>query len=190
MTAPIHELPMRYDVREAVRQIDGNPSAWNRHRDRMDRYGSPHTAVSDIWVRYNPIENMAKDPTGFFQREHESKWYPVADEIPAVRALVCKLFKDVGGSLLGGVLVTRIPPGESVKPHIDTGWHAGFYEKFAIQLKGNSEQAFCFEDAHLSALPGDAYTFDNSRLHWVTNDSDSDRMTLIVCIKRAANASP
>lgn len=180
----IQALPYRYDVAQAVRQIDAQPDVWNRHRDRLDRYGSPHSDVSDIWVRFNAIENMEADPVAFFQAEHVSTWYPVVRQIPAVWALVRKLYRHVGGKRLGGVLITRIPAGGEVKPHVDTGWHAGYYDKFAIQLKGTAEQAFCFEDSRLSALPGETYTFDNSRLHWVLNPSEQERMTLIACIKR------
>lgn len=182
----IQALPYRFDVSEAVRQIDAQPDVWNRYRDRLDRYGSPHSGVDDIWVRFNAPENMGAGPEAFFQGEHESAWYPVVHQLPAVWSLVRSLYRRVGGKRLGGVLITRIPPGGEVKPHIDTGWHAGFYEKFAIQIKGTPEQAFCFEGTQLSALPGESYTFDNSKLHWVTNDSDTDRMTLIVCIKRDA----
>lgn len=185
----IAALPLRYDVAEAVRQIDAQPDVWNRHRDRLDRYGSPHAGVSDIWVRFNDPAKMADDPVAFFQSPHESVWYPVVHQVPAVWSLVRRLFRHVGGKRLGGVLITRIPAGGEVKPHVDTGWHAGFYEKFAIQLKGTPEQAFCFEDSRLSALPGETYTFDNSRLHWVTNPSASERMTLIACIKRSPTCS-
>ena len=182
--ASIRALPFVYDISDALGQIQASPTVWNRYRDRLDRYGSPHSRVDDIWVRYNDPALMGVNREAFFQGEHESVWYPVADEIPAVRALARRLFKDVRGQRLGGVLITRIPPGGRVEPHIDGGWHAGFYEKFAIQLQGNKEQAFCFEDSQLSAMPGESYIFDNSKLHWVTNDSDTDRMTLIVCIKR------
>lgn len=184
----IRALPFRYEIREVVEQIQANPSVWNRHRGRVDAYDSPHQQISDIWVRYNAIENRDADPVAFYHGEHESVWYPVADEIPAVPWLVQQLFNDVRGERLGGVLITKIPPGGEVKPHIDTGWHAGFYDKYAIQLQGNKDQAFCFEDSRLSALPGESYTFDNSKLHWVTNESAEDRMTLIVCIRKNTHA--
>lgn len=186
----IRELPHRYDVDAAVAEIDQQPDVWNRYRDRLDRYGSPHSRVDDIWVRFNAIENMESDRIAFFQGEHASVWYPVAEQLPAVRALVDDVYRDVGGERLGGVLITRIRPGGRVEPHTDSGWHAGYYEKFAVQLKGNAKQAFCFEDSRLSPLPGDLYTFDNSKLHWVTNDSDEDRMTLIICIKVNPHAEP
>jgi len=180
--ASIEYLPLRYDVAAVARELE-QPDVWDLYRDRVERYGSPHSDVSDIWCRFNPIQNMGDDPVVFFNGPHESEWYPVMAKLPALRELVYRLFADVQGSQLGGVLVTKIPPGGEVKPHVDGGWHAGRYQKFAIQIKGNRDQAFCFEDAELRPVPGDSYTFDNSRLHWVRNDSDSERITLIVCIR-------
>jgi len=182
MTSPIRLVASGYDVSQAVREIESQPEVWNTHKLRTERYGTPHAAVSDIWVRYNDWANFDGDAEAF-NAPHESVWYPVTDKIPAVRALVEQVFSDMGGETLGGVLITKIPPGGQVAPHIDGGWHAGHYQKFAVQLRGNDRQAFCFEDARLSAQPGDLYTFDNSQLHWVVNESDEDRITLIICLR-------
>jgi aspartyl/asparaginyl beta-hydroxylase len=179
----IRSLGERYDVSKVLAQIAAHPEVWNTHTMRTEAYQTPHNAVSDIWVRYNDWDNFHGDQAAF-NAWHESVWYPVIDKIPAVRALTRTVFKHVKGRELGGVLITKVPPGGEVRPHIDQGWHAGYYEKFAVQLQGNEKQAFCFEDSRLSAEPGELYTFDNSKLHWVTNDSDSDRMTLIICIRK------
>lgn len=179
----IELLPNTYAVAEAARELDAC-SAWDLHTDRTARYGTPHEDVSDIWLRFRDLSEMGEDKVAFFNGPHASAWYPCAKELPAVVELAGKVFRDVGGKELGGVLITRIPPGGEVKPHIDGGWHAGYYEKFAVQIKGNERQAFCFEGVELSATPGQCYTFDNSKLHWVVNDSEHERMTLIVCIRR------
>jgi len=179
---PIFPLGVRFDVSAALEQLADNPDAWNQHTMRTEAYGTPHGGVSDIWVRYNDWANFNGDQEAF-NGPHQSVWYPVAWKLPAVRNLVFDVMRVVEGEHLGGVLITKIPPGGRVEPHIDQGWHAGYYAKFAVQLMGNEKQAFCFDDATLSAMPGDLYAFDNSRRHWVTNDSDSDRMTLIICIK-------
>ncbi len=176
----IRMLDKTYDVKEAVAQIDGAPSVWNRYTDRLAKTG-PHREADDIWVRFNPIENMGP---GFFTDPHESDWYEVASELPVVRSLAERVYADSEGSKLGGVLVTRIPAGKRVYPHVDSGWHAGHYEKIAVQLKGNADQSFNFDNCSLSPLQGQSYTFDNSKRHWVNNDSDSERMTLIVCIRK------
>lgn len=171
MAESIRLLPTTYDVAQAQEQLKRD--VWNRHDARRKTY--VHAGVDDIWLRYG-----LGDTSG----PHESEWYPVVNEIPALWSLVRRVCRAERAKKLGGVLITKIPPGGRVEPHIDEGWHAREYEKVAVQIKGDERQAFHFEDASVSALDGQSYTFDNSRLHWVTNDSDRERITLIVCLKR------
>lgn len=180
---PIRLVKTGLDVHEAVEQLEANPQFWDQYTLRTDRYGTPHNGVSDIWVRYNAWENFKSDPAEF-NGPHWSVWYPVADALPAVKALAEEVYREAGGNQLGGVLITRIPPGGIVKPHVDGGWHAGYYEKYAVQLKGNGRQSFCFDSAKLRTYPGDLYTFDNSQEHWVVNESAGERITMIVCLKK------
>lgn len=182
MKTSIRLLPERFNVLPLVEQIEWNPDVWNRHRMRTEMYGTPHNGVSDIWVRYNAWENYTGDWNAF-NGPHISEWYPVCDILTEVKPLVKQVALSQRARQIGGVLITKIPPGGSVAPHVDGGWHAGYYTKFAVQLKGNKDQAFCFDDAKLSALPGELYTFDNSQLHWVNNDSTEERMTIIICLK-------
>lgn len=183
MTLPIQMVKARaFDVSELAQQLE-RPDVWNRQRQRTQPYGSPHGAISDIWVRFRSHDDVLRDPAKACD-EHESVWYPVVDDIPALKPTILDLVRLVEGTRLGGVLITKIPPSGKIAPHEDHGWHAEYYEKFAIQILGNQRQAFCFEDAELRAEPGDVYTFVNQCTHWVNNDSDSDRITLICCIKR------
>lgn len=111
-------------------------------------------------------------------------WYPVADDVPELRGIVDSVLSHLGPVELGGVLITRIPPGEGVAPHIDTGWHAEYYyDKYGVQLLGNSEQGFCFNGHCVSAESGEVYWFNNQEKHWVYNDSNEDRMTMIICVR-------
>jgi uncharacterized cupin superfamily protein len=184
MSQSISLIRSGLDVKEALAEIATHPEAWNQYKLRTESYGTPHTQVSDIWVRYNPWRNFTGDAAAFVLEQHESEWYPVVVSIPAVIRLVDQVMQEVGGKELGGVLITKIPPGGEVAPHIDHGWHSRYYEKFAVQLMGNQDQVFWFEDSELRPGPGDLYTFDNSKLHAVYNWSDEDRMTLIICIRR------
>lgn len=180
----IEPLPLRVNVTDLVLQIYQHPELWDKYKLRTSQYRTPHTTVSDIWVRYNAWKNY-NPKTGLraFNEKHESVWYPSVGKLPAVRPVVQQVLDFVGGGALGGVLITKIPPGGEVLPHIDRGWHAEHYTKFAVQLLGNADQTFHFEDSSLSPFPGDVYTFDNSRLHWVKNSSTMDRITLIICIR-------
>jgi len=154
--------------------LQANPQLWNADTQRTKDASSPHSQVDDIWVRYSATP---EEPG-----PHEAVWYPAAAVLP-VREIVYPLMHFVRGERLGGILITRIRAGKQCKPHRDDGWHARYYEKFAVQVQSAPGQLFCFEGESLEALPGDTYTFDNSFEHWVTNDTPHDRITLICCIK-------
>jgi hypothetical protein len=152
-----------------------HPELWNRNPERTAPENSPHNGLSDIVVRYGKdLKNHGP---------HESVWYPSADIIP-VKPLVYELAAAVLCEQLGGVLITRIPPGAACKPHVDGGWHALNYEKFAVQIASAPGQTFCFEGESLETKPGDVFWFDNQHTHWVTNPTPYERITLIITLKR------
>jgi len=156
---------------------------WDTIRLRTEHPQSPHHEVSDIWVRYNPIENYDGDMRKF-NSEHIPEWYPVAEELSEAVRISHSLSMEFQALTLGAVLITKIPAGKQVYAHVDQGWHARTFDKFAVTVKGNPAQAFHFENEYLVTHPGDLWTFDNSHPHWVTNDSDEDRITLIICLRR------
>lgn len=172
------------DVTPVLAELDALPELWNMYRMRTAFYGSPHNHISDIWVRYNAWANFDPENPAAFNDPHESVFYEAWGALPSLRELVFNVMRLVEGTRLGGILITRIPPGGRVEPHIDRGWHAGYYEKFAVSLKAGPGQAFNFEDGPFVTAPGDLFTFDNSQSHWVTNDSEEERVTLIICIRR------
>lgn len=177
---PVTKSPI--DVGAAVAEIDANPKLWNQFTLRKGY--APHSDMSDIWVRYNAWKNFKPRSPLKFHDEHHSTWYPAYDKLPALRPLIFGLMNNFAGTELGGVLITRIPPGRQIGRHKDVGWHAGFFaRKFAIMLRSNHKQAFCFDNESMLTDPGEVFEFDNAHDHWVVNDSDSERMTLIVSLR-------
>jgi aspartyl/asparaginyl beta-hydroxylase (cupin superfamily) len=153
-----------------------NPQLWDEYPYRTNRPDSPHREVEDIWAR-------CSEPYGVWNHEpHDSVWYPCAALLP-IKLMVYDLMRYVEGDRLGAVLITKVRPGCSVKPHHDPGWHARHYDKYAIQVQSAPGQAFCFEGEQLVSKPGDVYWFDNAHTHWVTNESNQDRITVIACIR-------
>lgn len=178
----IYMLDLHFDVSGLLSQIRAHPELWNDFDVRTNHPKSPHRELDDIFVRYNARENFAGDRHAFNQ-PHESVWWPAAEKLPAVFPIVFDLMRHVEGEKLGMVLITRIPAGKQCYSHVDVGWHARHFDKYAVQLASAPGQAFHVGPTELSAQPGECYYFDNSRPHWVVNDSDQDRMTLIVCVR-------
>jgi len=175
MSERIRLIAQGVNVAPMLWALQENPTLWDQNRARTEPEDSPHHGLSDIWARYAAPGVDGSQP-------HESVWYPCADLMP-VRELVYPLMPAVQGDHLGGVLITKIPPGKTCRPHVDPGWHARFYSKYAVQIQSHPRQAFHFDGESLVSKPGDVYFFDNAFTHWVTNDSDQDRITLICCIR-------
>ena len=152
-----------------------NPELWDQNQARTQDPDSAHFGLSDIWVRFSPPGSGANQP-------HESVWYP-PEEVLQTESLFSDLYAALDGEQLGGILITRIPAGATCRPHIDNGWHAKRYEKFAYQIEADEGQSFCFDGESLVTKQGDLFWFDNSHKHWVLNPTTNDRITLIVCIK-------
>jgi hypothetical protein len=170
------------NVAPLAEALAANPHVWNVHTGRTAPPDSPHHGLDDVWCRFASPGVSGADP-------HIAQWYPEA-ECLGVRSMAREIMAAVGGEVLGGVLITRIPPGATCKPHVDPGWHAGFYDKFAVQVAAAPGQAFHFEGEALASNTGDLYWFDNSHSHWVTNDSDEARITAIFCIRVAREGQP
>ena len=156
--------------------LQEHPELWDQQTSRTESLDSPHHGLSDIWARYADAKTLQEDGS------HDSIWYPAADVLP-VKDLVYPLMQAAQADRLGGVLITRIKPGQTCRPHTDPGWHARHYDKYAVQIEADPVQCFHFEGENLVTAPGDVFWFDNAHTHWVTNDSQSDRITMIVCLR-------
>lgn len=175
--------PFRFAVNGVLEEIDANPLAWNVHRMRTMHPQSPHREADDIWVRFNAIENLDAQKPGAFFEAHDSAWYPEVANMPQLREMIEATAGTVGASIIGGVLVTRIPPGKQIYWHADNGWHADVHRKFLILLRGNAQQSFEFKDEQLHAEPGDCFEFQNGHPHRVLNPTSEERISLIICLR-------
>ncbi len=175
------------DVDPIRHQLDRNPDLWDTNKSRRSGEGSPHARMSDIWVRYNAPERFDPANPRAFNDEHVPVWYPAWRSLTALRPIIFDLMALVEGEMLCGVLITRIPPGAGIAPHIDAGWHVAFTEKFYLSINSAPGADFvCAQGGTIERLnprTGEVWRFDNRTLHWVENNSAEDRITLIVCIR-------
>lgn len=177
MSKKIQLIAKNFDVAPILWALQSQPALWNQHNARTTCPDSPHHGLDDIWARFGDPAR-ADDGTA-----HDSYWYPASAALGII-GMCHDLMHMVQGVELGGVLITRIPPGAECKPHVDPGWHARRYDKFAVQITSAPGQEFCFEGESLETRPGDVYWFDNQYLHWVTNPTPYERVTMIVCIRK------
>lgn len=179
------KMPYQIDVRALNQQLREHPELWGQYGWRKNNSNGVHAGMTDIWVRYNDISKYEK-PGPEFNDEHVPVWYPAWKALPALKPIIIGpkgLMGREEGEMLGAVLITRIPAGGRIEKHVDKGWHVGYYDKFYISLESApGAEFFCGEEV-INPEVGDCWRFDNRREHWVENNSGSDRVTLIVCIR-------
>jgi len=175
---------IRIDVNELNCILENNPELWNRHTLRTENVNSPHYGCDDIWVRFNSIENLDKNDPLSMHDKHESVWYVSPLAIP-IGEIAKQIPHSCSDDELGGILITRIPAGGKVLRHNDAGrWHAEYYkDKYLISLLADENQAFCYDNERHITQVGHVYKFNNLADHWVENNSDKDRISLIICIR-------
>lgn len=175
------KLAQCIDVIPLLAAISRNPHLWDQNTLRTTHPATPHKEVSDIWIRFNELPKDGEEAK--LLDEHESIWYPAVNMLPEVRPLIFWLMARVGGERLGRCLITRLAPGCKIDPHVDGGSHAAYYERYHIVLQARPGSIFKCGDESVYMEQGDVWWFDNSIEHEVINNSDDDRIHLIVDIK-------
>lgn len=156
------------------------PELWNQNTLRTQHKGTAHCEASDIWLRFNDIKEATASE---IMDGHESIDYPAFDSLPQARPLIFDLMRIVEGKRLGRVLITKLIPGAKILPHVDSGDHAAYYNRYHIILQNGPGSVFRCGDEVVCMKTGDVYWFDNSVEHEVINNSADDRLTMIVDVK-------
>lgn len=170
-------------VQPILDELAANPDLWDEYPQRRKGKNSPHSQMTDIWLRFADINTYAPTNYGDMMKPHDSVWYEAIDKLPSVKAACNVLMGALQGERLGGVLISRLPPGGSIAPHTDHDWHAEYYKKFHILLQG--EDTFIYSgNSYLQAKQGDLFHLDSSQIHGVINNGSIDRLALIVCVRQ------
>jgi len=176
------------DVANINEFIRNNDYLWNAFKYRTESSMSPHREVDDIWVRYNDIKNYdPQNPLAFHDR-HDSVFYindrKFKEELFKINRAICEKYESAH-TQFGGILITRIPAGKQVYRHNDShSWHAEYYcDKYLIPLESDDNQSFNYEGQSVITPVGNIFSFNNLVDHWVLNDSDKPRVSLIICMR-------
>lgn len=175
------------DVLPLLMALKANPQLWDENRLRTTHPGTPHTQVHDIWLRFNALVDT--DVAGAMD-EHESINWPAMAALPQARSIIFSLMARVEGERLGRCLITLLPPGATIAPHVDGGSHAAYYERYHIVLQSQPGSVFRAGDETVQMQCGEVWWFDNAQEHEVINNSGDDRIHLIVDIRASHAAAP
>ncbi len=169
-----HRMTDGVIVMPLVHVLARNGQWWNADRKRTTFEGTPHGQVDDIILRFGLDNENVGDDLEAVNRD-------VLRSLPKATDMALDLMRLVGGSRLGRMVITKLGPGKKILPHADVvGEYADYYTRYHIVLLGKPGSLFTCGDETVCMQTGEIWWFDASAEHSVANNSNDDRIHLLV----------
>lgn len=161
LAQPFFKLPLQFDADRLAQEVRAlPPEAWVSHPNAFEG----NTACRLITV--DGAEN--DDVTG------RMAMTPHLQATPYIRQVLAHF-----GVVWGRSRLMRLAPGAKVPEHADMNYHWFTRVRVHIPVLTRPGVKFWCEDECVYMAPGEAWIFDNWRLHRVENDTDEERIHLV-----------
>ena len=159
-------------------QLKQREELWGERKARQFG-GSPHEDVDDIWLRFGPEQGSLFDHIDGLEKVNYPQW----KELSQIRDVVLNLQRSTESTRIGSVLVTKLAPGMRIASHKDEGKCPLYYERYQIALQSNPGCVFRIEDEEVQFAAGDVWWINNKAIHTVVNNSNDDRIAVVVDLR-------
>lgn len=165
-----------FDPTNALHELN-NTNLWNWLNLRRLDPASYHTNVEDIVLRFQPLDRPSN--LDFIYNNNYCIDYFVQTLLP----ITSQVIKDfVANRPCGRVVISKLKANSSIAPHTDDGLYAKCHDRFHLVLESNPQVLFNSGDETINMVSGEIWWFDNMQTHSVYNNSDTDRIHIIVDI--------
>ncbi len=172
-----HKIADNVNVGPLMTAIARQPELWDEYTLRTATKGTPHSQVSDIWLWFNDLsEKAAEDIVNDKEVVPYHGWYA----LPPARIIVLDLMRYVEAHRLGRVIITKLPPGGVIEPHVDGGAPATYFTRYQLALQSRPGAVFAIGDEQVNFRDGEVWLINNQVEHSVVNNSDDDRIVMIM----------
>lgn len=175
-------LAENVDVNQLMMQLQRQPNLWNENTLRTKYPKTAHGAVSDIWIWFNEIPKTEREIFKVAD-DRDVIAYRAWKDLPALRPILFALMRQVEAVRLGRVIITKLPVGKQITPHVDGGAPATYYQRYQIALQCLPGNIFRIGDEEVSFTTGQVWHIDNKIEHSVINNSTDDRIVCIVDLR-------
>lgn len=171
----------------AIQRLEKQGELWRPDTHLRKIAQGPEGAVDSIILRFPRVPEQLDDQSRleWYQssRALECHDTPMMGVLPQVRPLIWWLMGAVEGERLGRVVINRLNPYSAFYPHADGEPHASYYDRFHVVLQGTEDSYLTVEDEKVRMSTGEAWWFNNAKLHQVDNCGHLPRIHLIVDIR-------
>ena len=174
----------RLDPGPLLKRLQDNPGLWRRG-EREAYEGSVHGQASSIQLRWVPPEVLerarAAGPQEVLDYADSQDTEQAKVLMPEAGEAVLQVLENLGAlGGIGHVILTRLPAGASIGKHVDEGLYATVHDRFHACLAAAPGARFHCGGETLEPAPGDIFWFNHKLEHWVENQSQAERVHLIV----------
>ena len=173
----------KVETGQLLHQIKRQPELWDENTLRTKHPGTAHAEVSDIWVMFNDILMKGTNGQEYVKDDKEVIPYRAWHLLPTLRPIIFDLMRYVEAVRLGRVIITSLPPGGQITPHVDQGAPAEYYERYQLAIQCNPGNLFHIGDETVSFKTGEIWHINNCETHSVQNNSDDDRIVCIIDLR-------
>lgn len=179
------------NVNRLMHEIQRQPELWDENTLRTKHPGTAHSQISDIWVWFNNT-TLAQTEFSHLERDKvindkEIIPYRAWNLLPSLRPIIFDLMHIVQAVRLGRVIITKLPPGKEITPHVDGGAPATYYQRYQLALQCLPGNVFRIgsdpNQEEVQFTTGDIWHINNRVEHSVINNSIDDRIVCIVDLR-------
>lgn len=178
------------DTTPLLLAIKRRPDLWREDTYLRDYPQGPFQDIESIMLRFpeKRVFEQQEEVEAYKRGEHmydqhESVDYPPYKLLPEARPFVMNLMAYVGGERLGRVMINKVAPGGRIYPHEDSPEHTAYYSRFHVVLHSAPGVVFRAGEESVYMATGEVWWFNNAAEHEVINNSDCDRIHMIVDIR-------
>jgi len=171
----------------AIHRLQKSNNIWKEDTYLRDYPQGPFGDTESIILRFPTSSNEeTRDALGgkienFDQ--HENVDQPIFKSLTEARKLIFDLMGFVQGERLGRCLINKLNVGGKIYPHTDGAEHAKYWDRFHIVLQSSAGSNFRCGDEWVNMEAGEVWWFNNAIEHEVVNNSDDDRIHLVIDIR-------
>ena len=167
------------DVQPFLAEIEANSECWYMDQTRQERISVQRethaialrchadTAIGDSRVRRAKAVGYRCRPT------------PVSESFPFISGYVDQLVRNMNGTM-GRCVLVKLKPNGTVYPHTDDGLYWLLRDRYHLALKSVTGSHVKMGDEEVRMQEGELWWFDHTVSHAAFNDSDEDRIHIIL----------
>jgi|688.fasta_scaffold432349_2 hypothetical protein len=163
-----------YDVQAIKNEVFKLEEEWFKDTSRQDFF-DVHKETTTVFLTDSGSTWEPYEPYAGSIREPESLLYRLVEPI-------IKDLEQLHNGKVGKAILTKLKAGKKVNGHTDRGNYLDISRRNHIPITTNNKVFFAIGEGLLNMYEGECWEINNMQYHEVINDSEEDRIHLIIDI--------